>query len=340
QELLVSESTPVVEAFTDGRLASPTEAQILAPAERLAAAARDYLAAPDDATRATEFADLPCAEIVAFDQLTLGHIDEFDWDALVAPLGRSDCSSPECYTRALVVYMERDHASAAQGNLANAEKAACDSVWRDLRQVLAYAVDFGGLTPSSHQSLVTHWMRFHNAWADGGCLEANRKILALIRHGVVDCSAGPSAAVSVDEQEQRFRIRGPRTGFDKHVDVLIDARIPPVDVERDVSPLTQALLQRGLIAPWVNRAADGSQFAAGGLHVSKRFEAISRDGRVQPDLTFLGPMTEGLLFYQLGLARPQQNSHILNDVIAWTTHFQHRLEARGVLGPSKEEISG
>lgn len=246
----------------------------------------------------------------------------FSWDRMVEPISPRSYDGPNTYSAQVVRFMERDHAYAAEGNLRNPEKAACDAVWRDLRPVLAYAIDFGGLTADSHREFLATYMRYHNAWADGGCLETNQKMLALIRAGIVDCSTGPSPQVAINPGAGSFRIHGQLTGAVHEVETLVDAKLHPLDVEHDASPLIQAMLRRSLIRSWVNTSANGQQFQPGGPEVTRFFEAVAADGKVLSDLTLLGPVTEGILFFQLGLARPNKNHHVLNDVLCWVQHFR------------------
>ncbi|WP_420707676.1 hypothetical protein, partial [Streptomyces sp. NRRL F-3273] len=63
--------------------------------------------------------------------------------------------------------MDRDHLWAVHGNLNNPHKAAADGVWRDLRRVISYAVDDGGLTPASHRVFLARYVRIHNRLANG-----------------------------------------------------------------------------------------------------------------------------------------------------------------------------
>lgn len=245
----------------------------------------------------------------------------FDWDSLVAPFGDPPPDSPQSYRRSLRAFMEWDLAQAEQDNLRNPTKAACDGVWRDLRQVLGHLVDFGGLTASSHRRFLEGFLRLHNRLANGASIEVMRKMLALQDAGVLDLSIGqdPELVLAGDDN---LSVRGAQTAHAVRLDVLIDARLHTFDVRRDASRLYRNLLRRGTVRPWRNPGAGGRpDFVPGGVDVTPEHAAVSAGGRTEPTLSLLGAPTEGALFYQIGAARPRCDHHILNDVIRWFDRF-------------------
>lgn len=247
--------------------------------------------------------------------------NRFSWARLVRPVPEEACSSPEAYTRALIAFMRRDELWAAQDNVRNPAKAAADGVWRDLRPVIAHAVDFGGLTADSHREFLRTYYRHHNRLANGACLEVMEKIRALVAHGILDVSVGPDPVVETDEQGGRFVVRGSRTGACHAVDVLVDAKVHTFDPEHDVSPLYRNLYRRGLVRRWRNPSPTGAAFEPGGLDLSPGFHPVDAGGNVNHALTFLGPPSEGVMFFQLGALRPEQNHHVMRDILVWLREF-------------------
>ncbi|WP_406727102.1 hypothetical protein WJ438_24165 [Streptomyces sp. GD-15H] len=245
----------------------------------------------------------------------------FSWERSIRPIDRGSFATPEEYRAAMLDFLDLDHRWAAQDNLSNPAKAAADGVWRDLRDVLAKAVDFGGLHAASHRDFLDVFMRHHNRLCNGAALEVMEKIRALIRHGLVDVSAGPEAEVAPDEGSGRFVVRGGVTGAVLPVDILVDSRVHPFDAENDVLPLYPNLLRRGLVSKWRNPGIDEPDFAPGGLDLTEDFHPVRADGEVDRRLTMLGPPSEGVMFFQLGALRPNQNHHVMQDILRWMREF-------------------
>ncbi len=275
-----------------------------------------------------------------------GH-NRFDWDKMIRPISVECCATAGDYREAMLAFMERDHLWAAQNNLDNPAKAAADGVWRDLRQVLAFAVDFGGLTAESHRKFLSVYMRHHNRLANGAALEVMQKIRALIEYGLLDVSIGPDPTVGLDDSG-RFRVKGPHTGAARFVDTLIDAKVHPFDPELDAMPMYQNLYRRGYVRRWRNPSHDDRYFEPGGLDLSSDFHPVRSDGGIDHRMTFLGPPTEGVMFFQLGALRPGQNHHVMQDVLCWVRSFWKNVEAtassesydRLITHPNKGETNG
>ncbi|WP_406193011.1 FAD/NAD(P)-binding protein [Kitasatospora sp. NBC_01560] len=253
--------------------------------------------------------------------------NRFSWRDTVEPLPRGAHTTPQAYREAVLDFFDLDHRWAAQDNLWNPAKAAADGVWRDLRDVLAAALDFGGLHASSHRDFLDVFMRHHNRLCNGAALEVMEKIRALVRQGLVDVSAGPDAEVHGDEGTGRFRVRGPITGADIPLHVLVDSRVHPFDAEHDVLPLYPNLLRRGLVRIWRNPGIGEPDFVPGGLDLTDDFHPVRADGSTDRRLTLLGPPSEGVMFFQLGALRPNQNHHVMQDILCWLREFWPRAAA-------------
>ncbi|MFJ7409788.1 FAD/NAD(P)-binding protein [Streptomyces sp. NPDC098077] len=245
----------------------------------------------------------------------------FSWERSIRPVDRESFGTPEEYRAAMLDFLDLDHRWAAQDNLSNPAKAAADGVWRDLRDVLAAAVDFGGLHAASHRDFLDVFMRHHNRLCNGAALEVMEKIRALIQHGLVDVSAGPGAEVEPDASSGRFVVRGGVTGAELPVDILVDSRVHPFDAENDVLPIYPNLLRHGLVRKWCNPGAGEPDFAPGGLDLTEDFHPVRADGEVDRRLTLLGPPSEGVMFFQLGALRPNQNHHVMQDILCWIREF-------------------
>jgi hypothetical protein len=241
--------------------------------------------------------------------------NRFSWAETVQPVR---ASSPAAYQRALLEFMLTDNLWARQGIPANPAKSAADGVWRGLRPVIVYAVNDGGLTAHSHRWFLQTWLRHHNRLAYGAAPEVMDKLVALLRHGVVDASTGPGARLAV--RDGRLLVLGPATGAAHRIDRLVDARVHQFNARADASPLYPNLLRRGLARQWHNPDAGGG-FAPGGLDLTDDFHPVRADGSADLRLTFLGPSIEGRRFFQGGAMKPHANHHAMRNILTWLREF-------------------
>lgn len=246
----------------------------------------------------------------------------FDWERLFDPLGPTEGVDGAEWQRRLVAYMRQDHIAAAQGNLLNPVKAACDGVWRDLRGVFSEAADFGGLTARSHRRFNEIYFRFYTRMSNGTGLEAMSKVLALVEAGLVDVSIGPAPMVEPQAGRPSFLISGTVTKAEREVGVVVEGRVHPFNPELDVCSLYPNMFRHGLVHRWRNPGTLLSEdFYPGGLDLDKAFHPVQYDGSINRRLTILGAPAEGVALFQLSAARPQSNSSILNNVARWATEF-------------------
>ena len=241
----------------------------------------------------------------------------FCWERLVAPVPPGPPTSAQAQREAVLRFMRADDRDAAQGNLANPAKAAADGVWRDLRPVLARAIDFGGLTASSHRRFMQRYLPLHNHLANGAAREVMEKVMALVECGVVDVGTGPRPRVRLDEPHGLFVVEGTEVASSHSVNVLVAARVHPFKASLAEGPLYRNLLRRGLIQEWVNRSSDGTTYVPGGVRLDRCLHPLRPDGTVDDRLTFLGPPSEGARFFQLGALRPDSAHHVMQDVLSW-----------------------
>ncbi|WP_299491109.1 Sden_1164 family protein [uncultured Shewanella sp.] len=248
---------------------------------------------------------------------------KYSWEKINHPI-KANLSGPE-YTKAIIEFMEKDIKNAKQNNLDNPVKALCDGVWRDLRQVMAYAIDDGGLTPSSHKTFLHKYMRIHNRLGNGASLEVMQKMLALVKAEVLDISLGYNPVIKTSSTKG-YTISD---GDGKHAfiaNIIINAKIHEFHAENDITPLYQNMLDRGLVTLWENKHETESPFQPGGLQLTDQFKPVNKDGIAESGITLLGPPTEGKYFFQIGAARPRQNHHIFNDISCWSNQFISHLK--------------
>ena len=166
--------------------------------------------------------------------------------------------------------MRADLREAEAGNLGSPVKAATD-VLRDTREALRSAVEYGGLTPASHRYFVEEFNAVTNR--------------ILVRPGVAISIPGAArgrdhrhrrrtgARLRADEAGARFRIEaryGERVETSQ-ADVLIVARLDAYSPLTDASPLSDNLLGRGLVRPYLNGG-----YHPGGIEIDQQLHPSAR----------------------------------------------------------------
>lgn len=327
-----------------GGPANAAIADLMEPVQREFARAAEYVAhaiagepvpaeaAPYAATNAAEtFLLTVFGESGTTDRSPWGHATDprdhtFVWEEFFDPLGPEDAKDGCTWQRGLIAHMRRDHRAAAQGNLRNPTKAACDGVWRDLRSTFAAAIDFGGLTAASHRSFLTKHLRYYARMSNGTSLEAMKKVLALVEAGVVDVTVGPAPVVE-PVPGGGFLLRGTKTGTTRTVEYVIEGKGHPFDADHDRRPLYANLLRRGLVRKWRNPGdTPDEDFVPGAIDVTRDFHAVRADGTVDSRITVLGAPVERLCFFQLSAGRPYSGSSVFNNVAAWAEDVVRRLK--------------
>ncbi len=261
-----------------------------------------------------------------------GDSRRLSWEWLENPLAEIErrqgevlFDSFESYTRFVLDGIREDLAEAEKGNMTSPLKCAVDSVFRDCRDVLRSAVNFGGLTAKSHKYLVSVFDRVNNRIAVGPPIESTRQLLTLAEMGYVLFS-GPNPKVSIDEQQGCFVVESDRVkGSRKTVRHILNGRIHGVSIKNDTSTLTQNLLRKGMIRTYVNEDPD-FRFELGGMDVTHDLHVISRDGTPHPHICAAGIPTEGKIWFNAADARPDVNSTAISQLSEWARGAVERLQ--------------
>lgn len=228
---------------------------------------------------------------------------------LLNPLEGEKFSSLENFKKFFRMLVETDLAEAHKGNLTSPVKAATD-VLRDTREALRTAVEFAGLTPSSHQVYMEDFVATTNRISFGPPRRRNSELLALMDAGVLDIAGGPGNQVVSDAGSGQFCIVN-QFGEDevRHVaDVLVIARLDPYSPQTDSSSLTRNLVRRGIVRPHMN-----GDYHPGGLDINPGMQVIGGNGKAHDNLWAIGFPVEGPHFYTHALPRPLMNSRFTQD---------------------------
>lgn len=234
--------------------------------------------------------------------------EPFDYRPVLDPVGERLFSSASEFDSFVERYMEREIERAHKGQSGCAVKAAVD-IWYEVRTALGTVLQFGGLTPESHRKLIEHYYPLLKRVAFGPPIINIEKLLALQRAGLLDFSVARDPRVLTDDDEGRFELRCDHLpGAVARVEVLIDARYPHADVERDSTPLYRNLRRSGMVRAFENRSPryGVSGYRPGAIDMTRveRF-VIDGEGDAVEDISVIGIPTEGNLVGNLTLARDE-----------------------------------
>ncbi|HVT68258.1 MAG TPA: FAD/NAD(P)-binding protein, partial [Trebonia sp.] len=234
----------------------------------------------------------------------LDALGPLDVDRLARPFAGARFGTAGEFTARLSAAITEDIAEARLGNYHGPRKAALD-VLRDTRGTIRAAVDYGGLTATSHRRHFLGWfVPLSSFLAAGPPLFRLQETLALLDAGILEI-AGPSTRFTA-AASGRFTVSSPQVAAsERECDLLLDARIPAPDIQRDQAPLARQLTGSGLWTSWANRSG-GEPLDTGGVAVTDApYHPVSAVGGAVDGLYVLGIPAEGpRWFMQVGSARP------------------------------------
>jgi hypothetical protein len=235
------------------------------------------------------------------ERLGLTDLPALDLEALARPFADREFASTQEYHAAVRTWIDDDLAAATQGNADGPLKAALDVI-RDVRGVLREAVDFGGLSAESHEDFLGSFVPLASFLSAGPPMIRLAQTRALLEAGTLHL-AGPDARFEM--VPDGFVVRSPQVaGSARTVQVLLDARMPVPDLDRDTSELSRQLRARGVLTTWTN-ASGPRPTRTGGVAVTPApFHPIGERG-IDPALHVLGIPTEHIRWFtQVGSGRP------------------------------------
>lgn len=241
--------------------------------------------------------------------------DRWNWDRVSRPDGGRQFDSAAEFTGWLLDLLRSDVAQAHRGNVTSPLKAALD-VLRDIRNEVRLVVDHCGLTGRSYRDELRGWYTPLNAYLSiGPPARRIEEMIALIRAGVLTV-VGPGLRVRVAANGFELTSRAV-TGSTIAADILIEARLPEVDIRHTTDALLQHLMRTGQSRAYWVPDPRGDGFASGGLEVTAApYHLVDADGRPQKRLFAYGVPTETVHWVTAAGARPGVNSVMLGDADA------------------------
>ncbi|MFJ3671318.1 FAD/NAD(P)-binding protein [Streptomyces sp. NPDC090106] len=256
-------------------------------------------------------------EDVLLDATGVAPTERWDWKRVARPYGDRVFTDRAEFRAWLRGHLDDDVRLARQGNVSGPVKAALD-VLRDLRNELRLAVDHAGLTAASHRDDLDGWYTPLNAYLSIGPPASRiEEMAALLDAGILDVT-GPGMRVTADEDEGVFVCAsGEIPDVRITATVLIEARLPEIDLRRTADPLMNELLRTGRCHPYRIPGPDGdggADYETGGLAVSERpYHVIDARGVPHPRRFAYGVPTESVHWVTAAGIRPGVGSVTLED---------------------------
>ncbi|MFB7502299.1 FAD/NAD(P)-binding protein [Streptomyces broussonetiae] len=248
----------------------------------------------------------------------IGAAERWDWQHISRPYGSRVFGDLAAFRGWLRGHLDEDVRLARQGNVSGPVKAALD-VLRDLRNEVRLAVDHAGLTAASHRDDLDRWYTPLNAYLSIGPPASRiEEMAALIDAGVLDVT-GPDLRVGTSADDPLgpcFTAASGEIGDVRiRAGVLIEARLPEIDLRRSADPLLNQLLHTGQCRPYrIPGQGGGPDHETGGLAVTERpYHLIDAADVPHPRRFAYGVPTESVHWVTAAGIRPGVGSVTLED---------------------------
>jgi len=196
-----------------------------------------------------------------------------------------------------------------KGEIKSATKSAFE-LFRVVRDTIRYAVDYDGLSAESLLKFKKETASMINRIIVGPPKERAEEILALIDAGIVNIPFGPSPIISYDPDVKMLLIESTKikVKYSTHIDKLIHAYIPHSTVNNSSSALLSNLYKKGRICDFkIEKKSLGS------VYVNKKLNPINTNGLVENTMFFLGPLTEGVKYFNHYIPSPSSRIRAFRD---------------------------
>jgi uncharacterized NAD(P)/FAD-binding protein YdhS len=185
---------------------------------------------------------------------------------------------------------------------------AAQEVLRILRDQLRSVIEFGGLSLDSYVDFQSN-VRGRINRLEAGCPPMrSQQLLALIDAGIVRIPLGPNPEVAACPDG----IRLSSTALDQPAAVTVDAvirgHLDLPSLARSNSPLLKRLYANGRLT---QLSYDGTP--VGSVAIDEGFHPYDSEGRLQPNVSVLGVLTEGVRYFTHYLPSPRSRLRAVFD---------------------------
>jgi len=215
---------------------------------------------------------------------------------------------PEDYATAVYATVAADAREALVSAGASPVKTALETL-RALRDTLRMAIEFKGLSLTSHLDFLANLQSRFARLVAGPPVFRSQQLLALIDAGVLKLPFGPSPEVLPARADGVLvRSTALEEPFELVVDRLVRAHLDLPSVTGSASTLVANLVRRGRVRP-----LDFQGTPAGSIDLSEDFHPIDRRGRPETSLWVFGVLSEGARYFTLYIPSPKSRVRAFLD---------------------------
>lgn len=199
-------------------------------------------------------------------------------------------------------WLEDDLEQARLGVARSPLKAALEAC-REFRDMIRYAVDFGGLTDKSSDRFFSLHAKTINRNVVGPQKERTADMLALIRAGFLSVSLGPDPTVTWDDSRRQWKLRSSllRVQHEVFADWMYLGVTSRLRSLTDDPSIIGAMARRGFLR---RLRPDSSIVYA--VDIDRSFHPISRAGLANKRIWVMGLLCEGATFYNGYVTSPDK----------------------------------
>jgi hypothetical protein len=215
---------------------------------------------------------------------------------------RAALADGEAYQRSLESWMAVDIENAARGFERSPLKAATE-ICREVRDILRYTIEFGGLTDASLDRFFSYHVEAINRLVIGPEKDRSANILTLIRSGVVSMSLGPNPRVGWDDDSRTWTMSSTAllTQGTSNADWLYRGYTDRLRSLESDTTIVGAMVRKGIVRRFRPQSA-----VVASVDVDSHGHPIAENGRPAARIWIFGLLCEGATFYNGYLTSPER----------------------------------
>ncbi len=212
------------------------------------------------------------------------------------------------YNQNYIKFLNWDISEAAKGNLTSPFKMACDGLWRDIRPLFTFLIDNNTLNKKSYNFFLEKILPIHNRLADGPSLNSIINIRNLIKKKIIVIDSQLSKGnYKLLKKKNKMSLNFSKKEYS--LDLLFYSILQVYKPNYKNDSLLQSLFKNKILS--INKKY---KF---GLSLTKNLHPVASNGKVDKNITFVGPPAEGVKFFHHTLPRPDKKQSIITDIDNW-----------------------